>query len=95
MTAPAQRRVVQRMPPGLASALLVLVVGIVGVFALGAWWTDKRIRDTSRDKDRAMCQILEIIVVGPEPPPGPEGERARVVRDRMTAYQRALHCDRF
>lgn len=92
MTAPVQRRIAQRLPPGLFSALMSMVVGIAAVFALGAWWTDKRFADLEREQNRELCGVLSVITTGPEPPAGPSGDRARIVRDGLIRWRAALNC---
>lgn len=48
-----------------------------------------------REQDKAMCQIIGVFLGGPEPLPGPEGERSRVVRAKMTNYRDVLKCYEF
>jgi hypothetical protein len=45
------------------------------------------------EQDRAMCGIIGIFLSGPEPVPGPAGDRSRSVRKGMTEYRQALQCD--
>ena len=68
---------------------------------LSAWiWTNQREAAAEQDRvqreqDRAMCAMIAVFTGGPEPLPGPEGDRSRVVIDAMTEYQRVLHCEEF
>jgi hypothetical protein len=48
-----------------------------------------------REQDRAMCAMITVFTGGPEPVPGPEGERQRVVIGAMKVYQQVLHCEDF
>lgn len=45
------------------------------------------------EQDRAMCSMIGIFLVGPEPLPGPAGERSRVVREGMSRYRATLRCE--
>lgn len=89
MIAPPRRWAI---PPGLWSVLAVLAIGVVAVFALGAWWTDRRFAHLEREQNRELCGVLRIIVTGPEPPAGPDGERARQVRDGLVRWRADLGC---
>ena len=77
----------------------VAVLVISGL--LSAWiYTNQRAVATERDRlqreqDRAMCALITVFTGGPVPVDGPEGDRARVVVDAMTEYQRVLHCEDF
>jgi hypothetical protein len=48
-----------------------------------------------REQDRAMCAIISVFLQGPEPVPGPNGERSRTVRAGMAHYQDVLRCSEF
>jgi hypothetical protein len=48
-----------------------------------------------REQDKAMCQIIGVFLQGPEPLPGPEGDRSRTVRAGMAHYQDVLRCSEF
>jgi hypothetical protein len=48
-----------------------------------------------RESDRAMCAMMAVFTGGPEPVPGPEGERSRVVVKAMADYQAVLRCQEF
>jgi hypothetical protein len=48
-----------------------------------------------REQDKAMCQLIGVFLGGPEPLPGPEGERSRVVRAGMAHYRDVLRCYEF
>lgn len=67
---------------------------------LSAWiWTGQRHADQERDRlkvqqDRAMCAMIDVFLSGPDPQPGPAGERSRSVRAGMLNYQAVLQCDR-
>lgn len=45
------------------------------------------------EQDRAMCSMIGIFLVGPEPVAGPAGERSRSVREGMSRYRATLRCD--
>lgn len=46
------------------------------------------------EQDRAMCGMISIFLSGPEPVPGPAGDRSRSVRKSMATYRKTLLCDR-
>jgi hypothetical protein len=50
-------------------------------------------RQLQLEQDRAMCAMIEVFLQGPEPVPGPNGERSRTVRAAMKNYQGVLDCD--
>lgn len=80
----------------LASWGLAVLV-IAGL--LSFWiWTSNREAAEDRDRlqleqDRAMCAMISVFLGGPEPVPGPEGDRSRSVRQAMAHYRDVLHCD--
>lgn len=53
---------------------------------------EKQQRQLQLEQDRAMCAMISVFLGGPEPLPGPEGERSRVVRAAMANYQNVLDC---
>jgi hypothetical protein len=63
--------------------LAVIVINLV----MSAW-----IYTNQRQQDRDMCTMTSVFVGGPEPVPGPEGERARVVRDALVKYRMNRDC---
>jgi hypothetical protein len=64
--------------------LAVLVMA--GLFSFWVW-------QTQRDQDRAMCKMIdEVFLTGPEPVPGPAGDRSRAVRLGMLEYRSTLPC---
>lgn len=63
----------------------VAVLMISGL--LSAWiWSNQH------EQDKAMCAMLDLFSGGPEPVPGPEGDRSRAVRAAMSAYRQTLDC---
>ena len=74
-------------------------LAVLAIAGLLSFWIWKNEQDQEREEaqlqleqDRAMCAIVDAFVSAPEPPPGPEGERARHFRDLMVEYRNALHC---
>jgi hypothetical protein len=72
------------------------VLLLAGLFA---FWIDRN-NDTARERDqqiqtqqtRYMCQIVGVIVSGPAPPAGPEGERGRVVVAGARGFYDTARC---
>lgn len=55
--------------------------------------TARKAEAVKLEQDRAMCQVISIILSAPEPLPGPAGDRSRAVRSGMRDYQVTLRCD--
>jgi hypothetical protein len=54
---------------------------------LSAWvWRNQM------QQDRDMCAMISVFLGGPEPVPGPEGDRSRIVRAGMKAYYERRDC---
>lgn len=74
--------------------LAVLVLS--GLFAAWVWKNqteqDREMRAAQLQQDRDMCAMLGVFLAGPEPVPGPEGDRSRVVRAAMLAYYQRRGC---
>jgi hypothetical protein len=64
--------------------LAVLMLAGLGYFAI--WYNQ-------RQQDRAMCAMLQLFMTGPDPVPGPAGDRGRAVLKAMTDYQKTIGCD--
>lgn len=79
----------------LASWGLAVLV-LAGLFSFWTWSNEReqdREQEAARlEQDRAMCVMIGLFVAGPEPVPGPAGDRAREVVGAMRAYQEALRC---
>lgn len=67
----------------LSWGLAVLVLS--GLFSAWIYTNQER-----QDKD--MCTMIGVFLSGPEPLPGPEGERSRVVRKAMGEYFQRRDC---
>lgn len=74
-------------------------LAVLCIAGLLSFWIWRNEQDQERseaqlqlEQDRAMCAITRAFIQAPEPPPGPEGERARHFRKLMTDYRNALHC---
>jgi hypothetical protein len=87
------------IPPRIWAILLSWGLGVLLIAGLLSFWIWSNEQDQEREEaelaleqDRAMCAIVEAFVDAPEPPPGPEGDRARHFRDLMLEYRKALHC---
>lgn len=73
---------------------LLLLAGLFSYWA----WSSQRERDRQNaaakyEQDKAMCSLTSIFLTGPEPVPGPAGERSRTVRIAMADYRTVLGCD--
>lgn len=81
----------------LSWGLAVLVISGL----LSAWiYTNQKHSEAERNRiqreqDRAMCAMIAVFMSGPEPVPGPNGERSRTVRAGMANYQAVLRCSEF
>ena len=74
-------------------------MAVLMIAGLLSFWIWKNEQDQEREEaalqyeqDRAMCSIIRVFLGGPEPVPGPEGDRSRSVRKAMDEYRAALHC---
>lgn len=65
---------------------------------LSAWiWKNEREQDAEnrriqREKDQAMCVMLDLFASGPPPVAGPAGDRGRAIMTAMTVYRDTLRC---
>lgn len=80
----------------LSWGLALLVV--VGLLSWWVWRTgreaDQAAAEAKLRQDKAMCAMISVFLSGPEPVPGPAGDRSRSVRAGMRNYEAALQCDR-
>jgi hypothetical protein len=73
---------------------VLLIAGL-----LSAWiWKNEREQEAEnalvkREQDRALCAVLNLFAQGPEPVPGPSGDRGRAVADAIRYYQGTIGCD--
>lgn len=74
-------------------------LSVLMIAGLLSFWIWKNEQDQEREEarlqyeqDRAMCSMISVFLSGPEPVPGPEGDRSRAVRKVMGEYRAALHC---
>jgi hypothetical protein len=81
----------------LSWGLAVLMIsGLLSVWIYRVQTQAAEERDRAqREQDKAMCQMIGVFLGGPDPVPGPEGERSRVVRAGMRHYQDVLRCTEF
>ena len=63
-------------------------LAVLVISTLFAVW----VRANQLQQDRDMCAMLGVFLAGPEPVPGPEGDRSRVVRAAMLAYYQRREC---
>jgi len=79
----------------LSWGLAVLV--LAGLLSFWIWSNereqDRRSAQLQREQDTAMCVMIDVFLSGPEPMPGPEGERSRAVLAAMEAYRATLRCE--
>lgn len=66
----------------------IYAVSIVVVVIGGIWYTGYN----QRQSDHRWCELLNIITSGPAPPPGPAGERARVVGAELEKLRKSFGC---
>jgi hypothetical protein len=69
------------------------VVLLSGLFAFWQYRDQQAAKAAQREQDRQMCLTLDLFRGGPEPVPGPAGDRSRVVIARIHDQQTALGCD--
>lgn len=88
-----------RLPRTVYAILVSWGVAVLVLAGLFAFWIDRgqdqaRERDQAiqRDQNRAMCQIVEVIITGPTPPPGEAGERARAVVAGARSFHNSARC---
>lgn len=78
----------------LSWGLAVLVIS--GLLSFWIWTNQRTSAERSAqlqlEQDRAMCAMIGVFLSGPEPQPGPNGERSRTVRAAMAHYQDVLRC---
>lgn len=96
MTTPETRRPLDRRVLGIlyswGAAVLILST------LLSFWiWTNQQHAAEQRERlrtqqDQAMCALIDVFLTGPEPVPGPAGDRSRSVRAGMLNYQAVLQC---
>lgn len=67
----------------LSWGLSVLVIATL----LSVW-----VRSNQLQQDRDMCAMIAVFLAGPEPVPGPAGDRSRAVRDALIKYRENRHC---
>ncbi len=53
---------------------------------------ERKAAQVQLEQDQAMCSMIAIFLSGPEPLPGPAGDRSRSVRAGMLRYQATLRC---
>jgi hypothetical protein len=98
MTAPVAA---WRIPKQVWFILLSWGLAVMVLAGLFSFWTWSNQQERERqnaaakyEQDRAMCSMTSIFLTGPEPVPGPAGERSRTVRAAMIDYRAVLGCDR-
>lgn len=66
---------------------------------LSFWiWTNQREADRQAalvkfEQDSAMCAMTGLIISGPDPVPGPAGDRGRDIQRAMQYYRSTLQCE--
>lgn len=63
----------------------VAVLMLAGLFSAWVWHNQER-------QNRDMCAMISVFLAGPEPLPGPTGDRSRVVRAGMRDYYERRDC---
>jgi hypothetical protein len=61
------------------------VLILAGLFS--AW-----VANNDRQQDRDLCALISVFQGGPEPVPGPEGDRARTIRRALDDWSGRRHC---
>lgn len=69
---------------GWGLAVLILA----GLFSLRMEMNQRSARDRNAEQDRAMCELVTSIQGGPPPPPGPDGDRARVIIAKIESVRK-------
>lgn len=87
------------LPGRVWTILAAFGVGVLGISALLSFWiwsngreADQAAAEAKLDQDKAMCAMINVFLSGPEPVPGPNGDRSRSVRAAMSGYRAALRC---
>lgn len=77
------------IPPKVWAVLLSWGAAVLLLAALFSAWVW-----SNQQQDRqAMCELVGVFVGDlPEPPAGPQGDRARAVRDAMQRFNQTLEC---
>lgn len=89
----------QTLPRTVYYVLISWGLAVLLLAGLGAFWIDRN-QDQARERDqqiqrqqtRAMCQIVQVIVSGPTPPPGEAGERGRAVVAGARSFHESARC---
>lgn len=83
----------------LNTGRLFYALSILAVIVAGVSYTnyvqrqaDRRHDKIVRESEQKWCELLTIITSGPTPPPGPAGERARVVSAELDKLRRSFGC---
>lgn len=87
------------IPPLITYVLISWGLAVLVLAGLLSFWIHETGKKQDREREEAiaqqnreMCALTALFMGGPEPVPGPVGERARVVREAMTRYRAALRC---
>lgn len=74
----------------------VAVLLLAGLFAFWISTNDREARERDRaiqrEQNRAMCQIVQVIITGPTPVAGPDGDRARAVLAGARSFHNSARC---
>lgn len=76
------------IPGRIWTILLSWGLSVLIIAGLYGWW----IRSNQIQQDRDMCSMISVFLSGPEPVPGPAGDRSRTVREAMQRYSQQRHC---
>lgn len=75
-------------------------LAVLMLAGLLSWWIWRNQQEAERaaaqvkfQQDSAMCAMIGVFLSGPEPVPGPAGDRGRVIQTAMQTYRAALQCD--
>jgi hypothetical protein len=82
-----------QIPPTIWWILVTWGASILVLIGAGLWWTDRAIVRNEREQDRQDCMTITVLTAGPEPVPGPAGDRARFVREALNEFRRTLDCE--
>lgn len=83
-----RRAIRERISRPVWQILLSWGVAVLVISGLLSAW----IYQNQRQLDRDMCALVAVFLAGPEPVPGPSGDRARAVRDGMIEYFERRDC---
>jgi hypothetical protein len=68
--------------------LLSWGMAVLVITGLLSFW----VYQNQRQQDHDLCAMISVFMGGPEPVPGPAGDRGRAVRDALVKYRESRDC---